>query len=158
MPRRGAVPGDPKGELPVEDGDGVAYEQPEQPRNHTLIAGVALAVSMTFGGLWFMRRKGVSSNRTLAMWLVAGSSLAIGTLVWADIPGPRPRPPVKIPPAVKLPPLPTLLDTKVQVEYSFGNEPIRLIIDSETLEKLKKDPKPPEGVKPPETPKLPAPK
>jgi hypothetical protein len=138
-------PSEPKGELPVDNGDGIASETPNQSGHHMLIAGMALTLSMTFGGFWLVRRKSISSTKTTALLVVAGLSLGVGTFVWANG-----APPPRIP-APKTPSnLPVLLDTKVQVEFANGNEPIRLIIDKETLEKLKKEPKAPEKPTKPE--------
>jgi hypothetical protein len=58
---------------------------PPAAQQNTMVAGVFLALSLSCGGLWLVRRRG--SLRLPSLLLAAVSLLAIGTsLAWADIP------------------------------------------------------------------------
>lgn len=126
------VPG-PKGELPQENGDGIGQDDSMQPRNHLLIAGIALTCAMAFGGLWLMRKNGSGSVRGLTLLIAAGATLAAGAIAWANAPPPpnfkRAGPPVAFPSAY---------EGKGSIEFTYGQEPVRLILDKESYEKLKK--------------------
>jgi hypothetical protein len=121
---------------PQEEGEETAQEE-TQPRNHILIAGIALSLSLAFGGLWLMRRNGRSSTRAMSLLIVAGTALAIGAVVYANAPPPKnfgDRPPVNRPPAS----YPTAWEGGTKVEFTFGQEPVRLILDKESYKKLMK--------------------
>jgi hypothetical protein len=115
-------------ELPTE-------ATPTTQRHHVLIAGLALALSLSFGGLWILRRSGRGSTRALVLFVAAGATLAGSTVAWANAPPPRdPRPPVAL--------LPTLLDGKVNLQITLAQgDTIRLVLDKESYEKLKEKPK-----------------
>ena len=68
----------PKGELPQDNGDGIAQDE-GQPRNQILIAGVALSLAFAFGGLWFIRRGGRGSGWSASS--IAGADRCPGP-VW----------------------------------------------------------------------------
>lgn len=129
-----APPDAPKGELPQEDGDGIAQEE-TQPRNHILIAGIALSLSMAFGGLWLMRRNGRGSMRAMTLLIAAGATLTAGAIVYANAP-----PPIKDRPQPVRPPAsyPTAWEGGTKVEFTYGQEPVRLILDKESYKKLLK--------------------
>jgi hypothetical protein len=146
-PRPGAAP--PKaGSPPVKDGnESLSYIElesgdelpPESPRNqnHLMIAGVALTLAFGLGGVWLVRRQGRSGVRGLALLIAAGGTLAASTIVWANAPPPRTpeRPPVK-----ERVILPVAFDGNVNLEVVFGGDTIRLVLDKDTYDKLKKDP------------------
>lgn len=139
-PKAGALP-------PAKDGNNLSYIEIEsddetpltQPRNnnHLMIAGVALTLALGFGGVWLVRRQGRSGMRGLALLIAAGGTLAASTIVWANVPPPKfpDRPPVK-----ERVILPVAFDGNVNLEVTFGGDTIRLILDKDTYEKLKKDP------------------
>jgi hypothetical protein len=57
---------------------------------HTIVAGAALALALTFGGLW-LARKGPGGSRSLGFLIGAVAFLGIGALAFADLrPAPRP--------------------------------------------------------------------
>jgi hypothetical protein len=98
-----------------------------------MFAGLALALSLAFGGLWFFRKGAKSTARVMGLLIAGGVSLTIGAAVWGNgLPPVRPIVP-KATPAY-----PSALETKVNVEFTYGAEPIRLILDKESFEKLKK--------------------
>jgi hypothetical protein len=112
-------------------------EQPEPAtnRNHLLIAGLALTLSLSFGGLWVMRRYGRGSARALVL-LAAGAVLAGSTVAWANIPPPKK---FEAPPVAALP---IAFDGKVNLEIVLGGgDTIRLVLDKDTYEKMKEKPK-----------------
>lgn len=137
LPPKSAPKDGDKSSIEPDNGDAVAGEpEQSQPRNQMLIAGVAVALSLAFGGLWFIRKGTSGSIRGLTLLVAAGATLAVGALVYANVPPPKTfeRPPVgKNPPAY-----PIALESKVKVEFVFGQEPVRLILDKESFEKLKK--------------------
>ena len=62
------------------------------PRLHTIIAGVALSLSLTLGGLWLVRSRRRFSGAAL---LVAALALtAAGSVLGANVPAPPPPPSV----------------------------------------------------------------
>jgi hypothetical protein len=128
--------GIPQGALDQPGADGVAANDDEtQPRIHMVIAGIALAMSLACGGLWLARRQGKGSARGLTLLVAAGASLMVGAIAWANPPAPpRPPAPAKQPAAN----LPIAYEGKVDVDFVGGQEPVRLILDKETFESLKK--------------------
>ncbi len=129
----------PKGQLDQENGDGIAQEEnPNQPRNHIVIAGIALSMALALGGLWLMRRSGRGSTKAITLLIAAGATLTIGAIAVANgvliLPPAKDRPPVNRPPAS----YPTAWEGGTKVEFTFGQEPIRLILDKESYKKLMK--------------------
>jgi hypothetical protein len=119
-----------------DDGNAVAQDDsaPEKPKNHLLIAGLALTLSLAFGGLWIIRKGGKGSLSGLTLLIAAGATLTVGAIVWAN----APPPPFKKEPAKTPASLPTAFEGKAKVEFVYGAEPVRLILDKESYEKLKK--------------------
>jgi len=137
LPKEG--PKEPLTYLEIESDEAVPQEAPRN-FNHLMIAGVALTLALGFGGVWLVRRNGRAGTRGLALLIAAGTTLAASTLVWANAPPPPPRPPVK-----EKVVLPIAFDGKVNLEVVIGGDTIRLILDKETYEKIKKEPTLPEG-------------
>ena len=140
----------PKLERPKqEDSDETAQEE-TQPRNHILIAGIALSLSLAFGGLWLMRRNGRGSIRAMSLLIAAGAALVIGAIVYANGPPPiRDRPPVAPRPPANYP---TAWEGGTKVEFTFGQEPVRLILDKESYKNLMKGELTVEKLVPPNAP------
>lgn len=120
-PRVRPIPkGDPKSELPEG-----------QPHNQLLIVGVALTLAFAFSGLWLLRRHGRGSVTGLTLLVAAGAALMVGAVTWANAP-----------PVNKLPPkpvhFPVASEGKAEVTFTYGQEPVRLILDKASYEKLKK--------------------
>jgi hypothetical protein len=127
----------PQGALEQPSNDGVAEnDDGTLPRNRMLIAGLALAASLTCGGLWLVRRQGKGSVRGLALLIATGASLTIGAVALAN--KAPPPPPVKEAPARGPAACPCAYEGKADIEFVLGQEPIRLILDKESFEKLKK--------------------
>jgi hypothetical protein len=125
---------EPKGALEPENMDGVADNDPqEQPRHHLLIAGLAMALSLGLGGMWLLRKNG-KGTVGLMLLIAAGATLSIGAVVWANAAPPRPLNPAKN----KIEAFPSAFDEKANVEFIYGQEPVRLILDKASFEKLKK--------------------
>lgn len=143
-PNTGSTPpAKPEGEQGIDaDTDNVVFEWQQEPaptnRNHLLIAGLALTLSLSMGGLWVMRRYGRGSARALVLLVAAGATLAGSTVAWANVPPPKKfDTPPPLPAA-----LPTVFDGKVTLEIVFGGgDTIRLVLDKATYEKLKEKPK-----------------
>jgi hypothetical protein len=127
----------PRGQLDQETGDGIAdNDNPDKPRHHLLIAGIAVSLALAFGGVWLIRKNGKGSMRGLALLIAAGVTLAAGAIAWANAAPPpfKDRPPVRPQPVT----YPTAYEGKAAVEFTYGQEPVRLILDKESYEKLKK--------------------
>jgi hypothetical protein len=71
--------------------------------------------------------------------LVAGGTLAVSTVVWANA-APPPPPPKKDKVV-----LPVAFEGNVNLEVTVAGDTIRLVLDTETYEKMKKDPKVPDS-------------
>jgi hypothetical protein len=135
-PRR-VRPG-PKTELPQDSQDGIAENEPRnRPDSHIVIAGVAVALSLAFGGMWLVRRNGKGSMSGLALFITTGALLLVGAVAWANRPPPS-LPPKERPVKKDDASYPVALEAKASVEFFYGGEPIRLILDKESFEKLKK--------------------
>jgi hypothetical protein len=126
--------------IELESSDNTPIEPAPRNPNHLMIAGVALALSLGFGGVWLIRRQGRMGTPALAIMLAAGGSLAVTTLVWAN----AAPPPVKPPPAKERVLLPVAFNGNVSLEVTVGGDTIRLVLDKETYEKLKEKPQEPE--------------
>ena len=136
------APGNPAGKEPVaelefESDEAGPAEAPRNP-NHLMVAGVALTLALGLGGLWLVRRPGRAGTRGLVLLLAAGGTLAAGTITWANAPAPPP------PPKKERILLPTAFSGNVTLEFG-GRDTIRLVLDKESYEKMKKDPKLIEG-------------
>ena len=139
-------PGGPKGPPPTskegkpvgEDGeepvvlefDGAVAAEPERNPNHLMIAGVAVTLALGLGGVWLVRRPGRSGTRGLALLLAAGGTLAISSVAWANQAAPKPPVPAA---------LPVAFEGKIKVEIVPAGDTVRLIVDKETYEQMKKD-------------------
>jgi hypothetical protein len=97
--------------------------------NHLMVAGVALALGLGLGGVWLVRRPG-RGTRGLALLIAAGGVLAAGSVAWANQAAPKPPVPA---------PLPIAFDGQVRLEVVAAGDTIRLIVDQETYEQMKKD-------------------
>ena len=115
-----------KGELQLEEANPPAIAG--TPRLHTIIAGSALALGLSFGGLWLVRR-GQVSGRTLG--LVAGATLflGIGAAVWADRAPARPRPA----PQINAPPRSPRMNNVV-IEVVDKGDAVKLVISADKLQ------------------------
>jgi hypothetical protein len=137
-PKQPAPGKEPVAYLEFEADDAAPAEAPRNP-NHLMIAGVALTLALGLGGVWLVRRQGRTATRGLLLLLAAGGTLAASTVVWANV-APAPPPPKK-----ELAVLPVAFDGKVNLEMVGGGDTIRLVLDKETYERVKKEPKAPEG-------------
>lgn len=108
-------------------------------RNHLMMAGVAFALAMGFGGIWIVRRGGRSAARELALLVAAGGILTASTVVWANV-APPPKPVEK-----KDVLLPVAFDGKLTLEMVRGGDTIRLVLDKDAYDAIKKGPKKPES-------------
>lgn len=123
-------------EYDVED---ETVPHPANNRNHLMFAGVAFALALASGGVWLARRNRMN-GRGPALMLVAGSTLAVGTLVYANAP-----PPAGPPPRKEVVLLPVAFNGNVTLEVVPAGDTIKLVLDKDTYESIKKDPKKPEG-------------
>jgi hypothetical protein len=115
------------------EGDDEATPTPRNPK-HLMIAGIGMTLALGFGGIWLVRRPGRGATRGLILLLVAGATLTASTVVWANAPPPPPPKKEKVV-------LPIAFEGNVNLEVTIGGDSIRLILDKETLEKIKKDSK-----------------
>src|SRR5262249_45709793 len=104
--------------------------------HHLLIAGIAVSLALTFGGVWLIRKNGKGSMRGLALLIAAGATLTAGAIAWANAAPPllKDRPPLRPQPVS----YPSAFDGKAAVEFVYGQEPVRLILDKKSYEDLKK--------------------
>jgi hypothetical protein len=92
------------------------------PQLHTIIAGVALSLALTFGGLWLVRSR---RRATGAAVLVAALALAaVGGVLWANVP--PPLPPTQLPAGIPL-------GDKATVQVVDEGDAIRLVASSKQL-------------------------
>jgi hypothetical protein len=123
--------GKPEGEEPVVlEFEGALAAEPERNPNHVMIAGVAVTLALGLGGIWLVRRPGRSGTRGLALLLAAGGTLAVSSVAWANQAAPKP-PPLVV--------LPVAFEGKIKVEIVPAGDTIKLIVDQETYEQMKKD-------------------
>jgi hypothetical protein len=121
---------DPKSELPSASDDAVADENGSNSTRY-LVAGAALTIALTCGGFYLLRRNGRGSTSGMALLIAAGATILVGAVVTANAPPPiRPAKP-------KTESYPAAYEGKAQVEFVYGQEPVRLILDKESYEKLK---------------------
>ena len=124
--------GQPEGEEPVVlEFDGAVAAEPGRNPNHLMIAGVAVTLALGLGGIWLVRRPGRSGTRGLALLLAAGGTLAASSVAWANQAAPKPPPPPVV--------LPVAFEGKIRVEIVPAGDTVRLILDKETYEQVKKD-------------------
>ncbi len=109
------------------------------PHLHTVMAGVALALALAFGGLWLVRHRGHFGGRGLALFLGMVLCGGIGTaVVWANKPiskgdydkllGDRsPKP---------------AAGDKVSIEVTPNGDTVRLIVNRAYLAKHLEKPQP----------------
>jgi hypothetical protein len=123
------APAKPTAALESEDGDAVAVEE-ETPQPRLLVAGVALALSASLGGLWVLRRNG-GSMRTLGVVGALGGTLVAAGIVWANAAAPR-RPANERPPQAGLP---VLLSGETKVDVVPGKG-VRIVLTKDAAAKL----------------------
>lgn len=132
-PGRGGFGGQPDGAAPPDEPK--PDQASAQPSSHLLIAGVALALSLTLTGFWIVRRQGRVSGRGLGIFLVMGLTLGAGAWVWGNVPPPpdldEPEEPVPAPESS------ALYSGKVQIRFTNDGDAIRLVLDKVSLEALK---------------------
>ena len=124
-------------EYEVEDDAAV---EPTGNRNHLMVAGMAFTLALGFGGIWIVRRNGRSATGGLALLIAAGGMLAVSTVVWAN--AAPPQKPVEKKEAILLP---VAFDGKLTLEIVRGGDTIRLVLDKEAYDSIKKGPQKPEG-------------
>lgn len=90
------------------------------PALHTIIAGMALAMALAFGGLWLVR-KGPGGTRSLALLIGAVAFLGIGALAFAD------RRPAPVPAANRW--------DKIVIEVTDKGDEVKLIVNKQKLSK-----------------------
>jgi len=99
-------------------------------RLHTIVAGIALALALTLGGLWMVRQGGHFKGHGLALVLGALAFLSLGGVVWANAAVPR-----DIPPAPEKVVLPEGVKGQVVVEVVEKGDAIKLILPPSMLSK-----------------------
>ncbi len=105
------------------------------PFHHTLFAGAALSLALTFGGLWVVKQRDKPWGKTLAVLLVTAGLLGTTGLVFANLRVPVPEPPLVAPnPPAPIPLAGVLPD--VAVEVVDKGDAIKLIVNREQYGKL----------------------
>jgi hypothetical protein len=119
------------------------------PPLHLVVAGAALALALTFGGLWLVRARVRTSRSNVALLLVAVTALAIGaTSLWADIAVPKPKPkPDSGTVDVKLPANGANLTDKAVIEVIDKGDAITLIVNRDDLANVLQKTAPPPAPK-----------
>jgi hypothetical protein len=131
-----AIPTPPPSQVELDDGEIPAVAENElTPNNRLLFSGIALSLSIGCGGMWLVRKKGKGPLGSLALLLAVGGLLTVGAAVWGNG-GP---PPFLFQP--KVPTYPSAWEGKATVSYQNfapGSQVVRVILDKESFEKLKK--------------------
>jgi hypothetical protein len=112
------------------------------PALHLVIAGTALALALSFGGLWWVRARMRTPRSNVVLLLVAVTALAIGaTSLWANVPAPPPPKPKPDSPAQEKagPPGGSVLAEKAVIDVLDKGETIILIVNSNDLAKVMKN-------------------
>ncbi|HLW68845.1 MAG TPA: hypothetical protein VKS79_26270 [Gemmataceae bacterium] len=120
--------------LDVDDGTRLT-EADGRSNRHVIIAGVALALAMSCGGLWLVRRNRLN-NSGLMVCLAVSAGLIVGTVALANARAPSPAPPPPQPAPVAN--LAKLFDGKIRVETPADGDSIRLVVNQEMLDKIVK--------------------
>jgi hypothetical protein len=92
------------------------------PQLHTIIAGVALSLALTLGGLWLVRSRRRFTGTGAALLVVTLAVAAGGGALWANLPPPPPMPD----PGIRL-------ADKATVQIVDKGDAIRLIVSSKQL-------------------------
>jgi hypothetical protein len=71
-----------------QEGDGRRVEA--LPVLHTIVAGVALSLAFTLGGLWLVRSRRRFTGTGAALLLAALTLTVAGGVLWANVPAPPP--------------------------------------------------------------------
>src|SRR5262249_50127172 len=105
------------------------------PPLHLVVAGAALALALTFGGLWLVRARARTARSNVALLLVAVTALAVGaTSLWANAAAPQPKPkPDSGAVDVKLPANGANLTDKAVIEVIEKGDAITLIVNRDDL-------------------------
>jgi hypothetical protein len=137
---RGPVPRGPKGELPVER-DAIGQAAPSNLQ--LVMAGIALTLGLSFGGLWLARKRESGRGLVLLVIVAVGGLLAAGGMLWAN----QAAPPLVRKAAPPQENLAVILDSNVefQVIQVGTGDTIRLILTKADFAKLSQKTKPAEG-------------
>jgi hypothetical protein len=119
------------------------------PPLHLVVAGTALALALTFGGLWLVRARIRPTRSNVALLLVAITALAIGaTSLWADIAVPKPKPkPDSGTADAKVPANGANLTDKAVIEVVDKGDAITLIVNRDDLANVLQKTAPPPAPK-----------
>jgi hypothetical protein len=94
-----------------------------------VVAGLALTVAISLGGLWLVRYRNRPGGRTLVVLLAVVTVLGAAGLVWANIAPPPPPPKPVLPDGI-------LLSEKVSVDVVEKGDAVRLIVPRGDLAKV----------------------
>jgi hypothetical protein len=129
------------------------------PPLHLAVAGAALALALTFGGLWLVRSRVRTSRSNVVLLLVAATALAIGaTSLWANVAAPIPKEkPTTGAQDPKVPAGGITLADKAVIEVVDKGDAITLIVKSADLAAVVQKSAPPPVPVPKKTDKEPEP-
>jgi hypothetical protein len=94
------------------------------PQLHTIIAGVALSLAVTLGGLWLVRSRRRGTGPHPALLITALALATVGGVLWANVPAPPP--PRDVPAGISV-------TDKMTVQVANEGDAIRLIVSSKQL-------------------------
>lgn len=117
-----------KAELDGQSPDRLAENEPGRPWGQTILAGAALALAVSFAGLWMVRR-GKTANKGAALLIAAGVCLTGSAIAWANAALPvRPRAPANQ----------EIYSGKIAVEYTAEGDTIKLIVPPDMVTAMAK--------------------
>src|SRR5262245_17930961 len=117
-----------RAELDGQSPDRLASDEQSRPWGQTILAGTALALAVSFTGLWMVRR-GRATGRGTALLIAAGVCLTGSAIVGANAAPPvRPKPPANQ----------EIYSGKIAVEYTAEGDTIKLIVPPDMMATMAK--------------------
>jgi hypothetical protein len=96
---------------------------------HLIVAGCALTLALTLGGLWLVRGRRKPGSTVLLVLVALGGVVAVTSMVWGNVGPPPPPPPPPVAPGIPL-------ADKVKIETVEQGDTILLVVTRDQLIKI----------------------